>query len=184
MAFTPRLNITGMLNNPKWYSTDNPFYPTYQLPNCTCYAWGRFWEESNADWNSMERRPVNLPTGDGGQWWEMNQQSGAYESGTIPKLGAIICFSDDYGGAGHVAIVEQIDPNGNLTTSNSAWNSTYFWTDTVVNVGGTYNWSHYTWQGFIYNPYTEEPTPVETVKSEFPWAVLTRKLRNKRRLTD
>ena len=114
----------------------------------------------------------------------MNQQSGAYESGTIPKLGAIICFSDNYGGAGHVAIVEQIDSNGNLTTSNSAWNSTYFWTDTVVNVGGTYNWSHYTWQGFIYNPYTEEPTPVEVVESKFPWAVLTRKLRNKRRLTD
>ena len=44
MAFTPRLNDNGILNNPKWYS-DNPFYQSgYGMPNCTCYAWGRFWE--------------------------------------------------------------------------------------------------------------------------------------------
>lgn len=38
MAFTPRLNSSGMLNNPKWYS-ENIFYQAgYGLPNCTCYA--------------------------------------------------------------------------------------------------------------------------------------------------
>lgn len=186
MAFIPRLNSSGMLNNPKWYS-ENVFYNAgYGLPNCTCYAWGRFWEESNDDWSSMNRKPTNLPTGDGGQWWQQNLDSGAYESGQIPKLGAVICFSDNYGGAGHVAIVEQIDPNGNLTTSNSAYGGTYFWTDTVVNVGGTYNWSHYTCQGFIYNPYTDSPvppTPTEHKKRKFPWVIFTRPIRN-RRLTN
>lgn len=185
-SFTPRLNSSGMLNNPKWYS-DNVFYNAgYGLPNCTCYAWGRFWEESNNDWNAMTNRPDNLPTSDGGQWWGDNQQSGYYQSGQVPMLGAIICFSDNYGGSGHVAIVEQIDPNGNLTTSNSAWGGTYFWTDTVPNVAGTYNWSHYTCQGFIYNPFItpEPPTPTGgTKRNKFPWSVFTRKIRN-RRLTN
>lgn len=44
MAFTPRLNDNGILNNFHWYS-ENPFYQAgYGMPNCTCYAWGRFWE--------------------------------------------------------------------------------------------------------------------------------------------
>lgn len=183
MAFTPRLNSSGMLNNPKWYD-ENIFYQAgYGLPNCTCYAWGRFWEESNSDPNDMSHKPTNLPTGDGGQWWDQNQQSGAYVSGQVPQLGAVICFSDNYGGSGHVAIVEQIDANGNLTTSNSAYGGTYFFTDTVTNVGGTYNWSHYTCQGFIYNPYADTPTPPPTsdvTRKKFPWTVLTHKIRNKR----
>lgn len=182
-TFTPRLNSSGMLNNFKWYS-ENIFYQAgYGLPNCTCYAWGRFWEESNDDWSSTANKPTQLPTGDGGQWWGQNQQSGAYPSGQVPKLGAVICFEDNNGGSGHVAIVEEIDSNGNLTTSNSAYGGTYFWTDTVVNVGGTYNWSHYTCQGFIYNPLvTPEPppTPTGSIKAHFPWVLLARKIRNKR----
>ena len=47
MGFNPRLNLNGMLNNFYWYS-DNPFYQSnYGLPNCTCYAYGRFWEISD-----------------------------------------------------------------------------------------------------------------------------------------
>lgn len=39
MAFTPRLNDNGILNNPKWYS-DNPFYQSgFGMPNCTCYSY-------------------------------------------------------------------------------------------------------------------------------------------------
>ena len=184
MAFVPRLNSTGILNNPKWYD-ENVFYIAgYGMPNCTCYAWGRFWEESNSDLTSMDHKPTNLPTGDGGQWWQQNIDSGAYEYGSIPKLGAVICFADNNGGAGHVAIVEEIDSSGNLTTSNSAWGGTYFWTDTVNNNQGNYNWSHYTFQGFIYNPYAEQPTPPEpterTTKHKFKWAIFTHKIRQNR----
>lgn len=181
-TFVPRLTDLGILNNPKWYD-ENVFYNAgYGMPNCTCYAWRRFWEESNDDLTSLDNKPVNLPTSDGGQWWGDNQQSGAYESGQTPRLGAVICFSDNNGGAGHVAIVEEIDASGNLKTSNSAWGGTYFWIDTVQNVGGTYNWSHYTCQGFIYNPFLSHgPTPVGgTIKKKFPWVVLTRKIRNRR----
>ena len=51
MSYTPRLTSEGMLNNFHWYS-GNPFYRAgYGLPNCTCYAFGRFWEigDPNSD---------------------------------------------------------------------------------------------------------------------------------------
>lgn len=127
------------------------------MPNCTCYAWGRFWEIGDP-YSTGEHKPVGLPTSDGGSWWGDNQSSGNYESGQSPQLGAVICFSDNYGGSGHVAIVEEIDSQGNLTCSNSAWQGTYFFLSTVYENNG-YNWSHYTFQGFIYNPYNDEPIP-------------------------
>ena len=176
-TFLPRLTDLGIQNNPKWYS-ENVFYNGgYGMPNCTCYAWGRFWEESNDDLTSLANKPTDLPTGDGGQWWDQNLISGAYPSGQIPKLGAVICFSDNNGGAGHVAVVEEIDSNGNLRTSNSAWGGTYFWIDTV-NASSGYNWDHYTFQGFIYNPHLEEP--ISSKQNKFPWVLYARKLRERR----
>ena len=97
------------------------------------------------------------------------------------NFGAVICFSDNYGGAGHVAIVEEIDENtGEITCSNSAWQSTYFFLTYITPVNGRYNWSHYTHQGFIYNPFVtpEPPTPTITRK-KFPWVLYARKLREK-----
>ena len=45
--FTPRLNSDGMQDEKYWYS-GNPFHTAgYGMPNCTCYAWGRFWEISD-----------------------------------------------------------------------------------------------------------------------------------------
>ena len=74
--------------------------------------------------------------------------------------GAVICFYDNNGGAGHVAIVEEIQSDGTIRCSNSAWQSTFFWVSTITpNAQGRYNWSHYTFQGFIYNPYSDTPTP-------------------------
>ena len=92
MVFTPRLTDTGILNNPKWYS-DNPFYQSgYGMPNCTTYSYGRFWEESNEDASSMDNKPIELPLGDGGVWWERAVQSGYYETGQTPKLRSSYLF--------------------------------------------------------------------------------------------
>lgn len=92
MAFTPRLSDTGILNNPKWYS-QNPFYQSgYGMPNCTCYAWGRFWEESNTDASSMDNRPTELPLSDGGQWWQDAIDRGYYQTGQTPKLRSSYMF--------------------------------------------------------------------------------------------
>ena len=141
MSFTPRLNSNGIVNNPYYYS-DNPFYNAgYGMPNCTAYAWGRFWEESPTG-----GRP-NLSTGNAEDWYNYRQDG--YPRGMTPKLGAVICFSGG-GSTGHVAVVEQINQDGSIVTSNSGWNSTFFWTETCR--PPNYNSGNYNFLGFIYNP--------------------------------
>ena len=182
MAYSPRLTALGIKNNPYWYAR-NPFYQSgYGMPNCTCYAWGRFWEIGDPLTQYIHR--PELPRGNGNQWFAQAQTAGIYQTGQTPKLGAVICF----GGAspGHVAIVEQIRPNGVIVTSNSAWKSTYFYTSVLTPTAqGKYkiylSTKTYTSQGFIYNPYsdstptppTPEPTPSGENKFErgFPWPV-------------
>lgn len=146
-SFTPRLDDSGMDGAIYWYS-GNPFYQAgYGLPNCTCYAWGRFWEISDTSGNGSNK--PTLPTSDAGEWW--SQVSG-YETGQTPKLGAVACWSDNTGGAGHVAVVEKIASNGDITVSQSGWGGDYFWVNTKSAADG-YNYNHYTFQGFIYNPH-------------------------------
>lgn len=180
MSYVPRLTDSGIVDNFHWYS-ENPFYLAgYGMPNCTCYSWGRFWEIGDP-LGIGEHKPVDLPTSDGGEWWQDNIDSGAYEYGQIPKLGAVACFSDNNGGAGHVAVVEEIDNSGNLTCSNSAYQSTFFYL-TTLSPNDNYSYSHFTFQGFIYNPYAEQPVPPEPselAKTKFPWAVFTNIIRKR-----
>ena len=149
-------------------------------------AGGRFYEIGDPN-NDHSNKPVNLPTGDGGQWWGSAVASGYYQTGQTPQLGAVICFSDNNGGSGHVAIVEEIAPDGTITCSNSAWQGTFFFL-THITPGGSgngYNWSHYTCQGFIYNPNAFQPTPPTPPpgtgkRTNFPWVLYARKFRNRR----
>ena len=176
--FTPRLSKQGMLNSKYWYSSTNPFYPTYGLPNCTCYAWGRFWEISDV--------VPHLPTGDGGEWWGRVE---GYETGQTPQLGAVLCFNDPSGVyAGHVCVVEEILDNGDIITSNSGYSRSpggyndplYFWTATnPVSTNYREGWEvsrGYNTQGFIYNP--EQPVPpVPARRTGMPlWFYTLRKL--------
>lgn len=142
---------------------------------------GRFWEIGDPN-STGEHKPTELPTYDGGEWWDEAVSSGYYQTGQIPKLGAVICFEDLNGGSGHVAIVEEIAQDGTITCSNSAYQGTYFFLTSITPVGGAYDWSHYNFQGFIYNPYADQPTPPYTLKkSHFPWILYAEKLRQKRR---
>lgn len=155
LGFTPRLNENGISGSPYYYSY-NPFYQAgYGMPNCTCYAWGRFWEISDIN-KDYSNRP-SLPTNNAGDWYASTT---AYEKGTTPRLGAVICWGENSSGDGHVAIVEQILDNGDIVTSNSGWQSTYFWTQTIYKSNG-YNISGQAFQGFIYNPFVTEYDPVE-----------------------
>ena len=144
-----------------YYYADNPFYQSgYGLPNCTCYAWGRFYELSGTRPTLCLRNAEN--------WYGY---SDGYSRGQTPRLGAVICWrrgvaGDDSDGAGHVAIVEQINADGSIVTSNSAYGSTLFYRQTLTKESG-YTWnSAYTFQGFIYNPVnfdggsTVIPTPI------------------------
>ena len=178
MAYDPRLNDNGIRGNYKWYSR-NPFYTSgYGLPNCTCYAWGRFWEISDPN-NTGANRPNNLPRGNGNQWYSQNWY---YEKDPYtPKLGSVVCF----GGAspGHVAVVEEIRDGGNtIVTSNSDWQGRFFYTETLQRrPDGKFRHPHrsktYLSQGFIYNPFAGDapgpsPEPTDKItKKKFPWPV-------------
>lgn len=157
--FVPRLDTSGMYQS-RYYYSDNPFFQSgYSLPNCTCYAWGRFYEISNV-------KP-SLPLGDGGDWYPDAIAAGIYKVGQTPQLGAVACYSMT-GRAGHVAIVEEIKPNGDFVISQSNYTRPiapyppdtdgYFFTDVCDATSKKSAWlANFTFQGFIYNP--EEPIP-------------------------
>lgn len=145
MSFTPRTSAPA--RNNKYYYSDNIFYQSgYGMPNCTAYAWGRFYEISGV-------KP-SLCTGNAGDWYPYNLRKGTYKHGTKPKVGAVMCWSKP-GAAGHVAIVEKINPNGSVLISESGYNSFLFRNRTAS--GPMWNsglGSRYIFQGFIYNPST------------------------------
>lgn len=142
MSYNPRLSAPSRSN--KYYFSDNVFYNSgYGMPNCTAYAWGRFYEISG-------KRP-RLSTGNARDFYPYTSD-GYQRSKSVPKLGAVICWTDGgYGQGGHVAVVEKINSDGSIVTSNSAWGGSYFYTQTLY--PPNYTWSSaYTLQGFIYNP--------------------------------
>lgn len=152
--YYPRLTDAGMQDNRLWYS-DNPFYQAgYGLPNCTCYAWGRAWENGGG---TSDHRPT-LSLSNAEYWYGYND---GYERGSAPALGAILCLADGpYSGDGHVAVVEEIHNDRSITVSESAWGAYYFQTERLyppnyLPVAG------YRFQGFIYYPYGGgQPIPI------------------------
>lgn len=183
VQFQPRLTDAGMRGNPWWYSQGNIFYAAgYGLPNCTCYAYGRYAEIQNNPYVFAQ-----LPTGDAGTWYE---NATNFRRGSTPALGAVICWktSDPSTGAlGHVAIVEVINPDGSIVISESGWNAWYFNTETLYPTDGycsswmTTTSRKYYCQGFIYNdtitpiPPTP-PTPVPQPRKGMPLWMLLRYL--------
>lgn len=160
-VYTARLTDSGMDGSKYWYSDTNPFTASgFGLPNCTCYAWGRWWEIWEG--NGVTALP-DLPLGDGGTWFSET----TYSTGDTPKLGAVACFSDMSGGAGHVAIVEEITQTGDYVLSNSAYGGERFILANMT-AGAEILWEHFRLQGFIYNPHAckpiTPPTPPATKK--------------------
>lgn len=125
------------------------------LPNCVGYAWGRFYEILGSA-PKLSRRNAE-------DWY--GYTADGYERGQTPKLGAVICWAKGktaYGtdGAGHVAIVEQVNADGSIVTSNSGYGGKRFWTQTHKK---PYAMSGYTFQGFIYNPAVKETVQSTTL---------------------
>lgn len=135
------------------------------LPNCTAYAWGRFYE-------ILGSRP-KLSTGNAEDWY--GYTADGYERGNTPVLGAVICWEGKGSAAGHVAIVEKINDDGSIVTSESGWNSpAYWWLSERTNENG--NWgagSNYIFQGFIYSS-TPKIISKDEVRSANSWSVFTR----------
>jgi surface antigen len=137
VLYTPRLTVPTT-DNACFYADNTYYQGGYGMPNCTAYAWGRAYE-------ILGQKP-NLCSGNANQWWDYNQTTGAYPSGSTPKLGAVICWSG--GSSGHVAVVEAI--NGNVVTaSESAWSGPLFKTYTYT-IGAEDATSVGGFQGYIY----------------------------------
>ena len=142
------------------------------LPNCTGYAWGRYCEEQNI-------HDCKLSRGDAGNWYYKND---GYARGRLPKLGAVICWSKD-GGAGHVAIVEEIYSNGKILTSNSAYNGSRFFKETLRPPNYSRG-TRYHFQGFIYpdTEFIDPDTPIPAfvpAEHKFKWVLYAKKFRNR-----
>lgn len=123
------------------------------LPNCVGYAWGSFSETMEKASKLQSRNAENFYG---------NKSADGYERGKTPKLGAIICWQkgptlSGNDGAGHVAIVVEVESNGTILTANSGYKGTRFWLQRIkppYNIG-----TGYTFQGFIYNPAVVEVKP-------------------------
>ena len=140
--FVPRLTSDGIQGNPYWYDY-NPFAQAgFPLPNCTAYCWGR--------WYEIQGQYPELPLGNANTWWRDALNMGK-KTGQTPKLGAIIVTW--YSDGGHVAIVEQINSDGSIVTSNSGWPDDFFWIETLYPSNGYIaSWmpDEAYFQGFIY----------------------------------
>lgn len=140
--FVKRLSAPS--TSDKHYYSDNIFYQSnYGMPNCTCYAWGRWYE-------LLGEKP-RLCISNAENWYNYND---GYKRGNTPKLGSVIVWAKGQvnnanDGAGHVAIVEEIYPDGSILTSNSAWGGANFYTKKYAK---GYKLNGYTFLGFIHLP--------------------------------
>ena len=148
-SFTPRLTVPSA-NDPYYTLTaygglnpcipgDPPAWTGSALANCVGYTTGRWYE-------ILGTNPGLCPY-DAKYWYGYND---GYTRGSVPRLGAIICFTS--AGQGHVAVVEEIHDANTIKTSNSAYQQSIFYTQTLL-YSNNWTWnSNYTFQGFIYLP--------------------------------
>lgn len=147
MSFVPRLTAPSA-DDPYWISTLNGGLNECiridadtgsVLPNCVGYAWGRFYELTG---ERPELAKTNADT-----WF--GYIADGYQRSSVPKLGAVACWAG--GSSGHVAVVEELDPDGTITTSNSDYYGDRFYLRRLA--PGYILGSGYSFQGFIYPPH-------------------------------
>lgn len=146
--------------------------PRYQyadaLANCVGYASGRFNEIINiaretggCTYTTLNCNAVNF---------KERAEAAGLQTGSTPRRGAIMCWGKE-GDAGHVAIVERVNSNNSVYTSESGWgSSSIFWNSTRTNNNGRWGCgAGYYFRCFIYLPNdvqkaidAEEPKPTPT----------------------
>lgn len=141
------------------------------LPNCTGYAWGRFIE-------CQGFTDCSLSTHNAGTWYG-HTSDGYTRNHSVPYLGAVICWSYDNGGAGHVAVVEKIYSNTDILWSESNWSGTTgngrYWR-TIRGNPANFATNTLNFQGYIYpptqwdgeDPYGPDPDPSDPDDFEVP----------------
>lgn len=144
--YEPRLSAPS--GEPYYTKELNAYSQTgYGMPNCVAYVFGRVYEMNN-------ERPL-IDRGNAGEWWYINKTNNYYDYGNEPKLGAVACWSN------HVAVVEDISDNGDITVSESHWGGTYFNTNVYTNMSSHYGQKFY---GYIYTYKTDADLALEIAR--------------------
>ena len=121
------------------------------LANCVGYACARFNEIYNEE---AGKRGMTFPQlcCNAEEFWFVADRIGL-KKGPVPKPGAIMCWEGLGNAAGHVAIVERVNNQNQVYTSESGYGGPFFWN--AVRYRGDGNWgtgAGYKFLGFIYNP--------------------------------
>lgn len=152
-------NLVDGPNNTKVKPKDLIVGTNTVLPNCTSWVWGRLYE-------ILGEEPFDFSGGDAGTWWNKAQTEAAkkagYRTSDTPALGAIMCWQDkdNPSSMGHVAVVEKIFENGNITFSESGYHTwtfadTGFWNlqkNTTPTSWYTVARHNYVFKGYIHTP--------------------------------
>ena len=120
------------------------------LANCVGYASGRFNEIINIarDTTGCTYKTLNCNA----VGFKERAEAAGLKTGSTPRRGAIMCWGKD-GGAGHVAIVEAVNNNSSVYTSESGYGSAAFWNQTRTNSNGKWGCGNgYYFRCFIYLP--------------------------------
>lgn len=125
------------------------------LANCVGYASGRFNEiinqvrgTSGCTYKTLNCNAENFIE---------RALAAGLKIGSTPRVGAIMCWQkgslSSSDGAGHVAIVERVNSNSSVYTSESGYGSSAFWNQTRSNSNGKWGLgSSYGFRAFIYLP--------------------------------
>lgn len=145
-----------------WNNTNNGGWswcingrPTHQyanvLANCVGYACSRFNEIYNEEsgYKGMRFKELCCNAED---FWTKADSLGL-KKGQKPKAGSIMVWQGIGSLPGHVAIVERVSSDTQVLTSESGYDSPFFWNANRSKGNG--NWgcdSNYIFRGFVYNP--------------------------------
>ena len=120
------------------------------LANCVGYASGRFNEIINIarDTSGCTYKTLNCNA----VGFKERAEAAGLQTGSTPRRGAIGCCGGG-SGAGHVFMVERVDSNSRIYTSESGYGSTAFWNQIRDNSNGRWGMSSsYYFRCFIYLP--------------------------------
>lgn len=147
--------ISPSQGNPYYINTEYGGYNRYTLiidkttgcviPNCTAFCFGAFMECCGIT-------ACNLPVANAADWYRL----APYAKGSTPKLGAIACWKGGTNNQGHVAFVNSIADDGTIVVAESGYYSKVWYMNETI--APPYKRSGLTFQGFIYNPFTDMAT--------------------------
>lgn len=162
----PIYSLDNVKKNKHWisyygYGGLSPYYAEdtktgLTIPNCVPFVYG-YW---HALGDCTIPKELKLSPFNANSFW--TYPDGYERSSTVPKIGAIACWSGGSDKYGHIAIVTEVLNGGKtIKTLNSAYKSTIYYERTL---NSPFNFGQYNFQGFIYCPFVQPNPPEPTYK--------------------